>query len=79
MEPIQCSTRKALQLLDEYGLHAILVRNLLSRRSLANVMCHLVECSSKHNRGVTEVFYEAARASMGTRPKGPGDGGCVVM
>jgi hypothetical protein len=37
-----------------------------------------LECSSKHNRGVTEVFYEAARVSLGTRPKGSRDG-CVVM
>jgi Rho family protein len=38
----------------------------------------LSECSSKHNRGVNEVFYEAARVSLGTRPKGSGDG-CIVM
>ena len=42
------------------------------------------ECSSKHNRGVTEVFYEAARVSLTTRAKGAGgytgkSGGCVVM
>lgn len=37
-----------------------------------------VECSSKHNRGVAEVFYEAARVSLSTRPKGSGEG-CVVM
>jgi Rho family protein len=37
------------------------------------------DCSSKHNRGVTEVFYEAARASLSTRPKGSSEGGCVVM
>ncbi|KAK1215479.1 Rho GTPase [Marasmius sp. AFHP31] len=39
---------------------------------------HQTECSSKHNRGVTEVFYEAARVSLSTRPKGSGEG-CVVM
>jgi Rho family protein len=38
-----------------------------------------LECSSKHNRGVAEVFYEAARVSLSTRPKGSGEGGCVVM
>jgi len=37
-----------------------------------------LECSSKHNRGVAEVFYEAARVSLSTRPKGSG-GGCIVM
>ena len=36
------------------------------------------ECSSKHNRGVSEVFHEAARVSLSTRPKGSGDR-CVVM
>lgn len=38
----------------------------------------LAECSSKHNRGVTEVFYEAARVSLSTRAKGSGEG-CIVM
>ncbi|KIM74652.1 hypothetical protein PILCRDRAFT_99117 [Piloderma croceum F 1598] len=36
-----------------------------------------LECSSKHNRGVSEVFYEAARVSLGTRSKS-GEG-CVLM
>jgi Rho family protein len=36
------------------------------------------ECSSKHNRGVAEVFYEAARVSLSSRAKGPREG-CVVM
>nr|AOC97478.1 Rho family protein [Volvariella volvacea] len=39
----------------------------------------LVECSSKHNRGVTEVFYEAARVSLSTRAKGSSDHSCTVM
>ena len=41
----------------------------------------LTECSSKHNRGVNEVFYEAARVSLSTKAKGSGygNGGCVVM
>ncbi|KAF7309569.1 GTP-binding protein Rho3 [Mycena indigotica] len=38
----------------------------------------LSECSSKHNRGVSEVFYEAARVSLATRPKASGEG-CTVM
>ena len=43
-----------------------------------------IECSAKHNRGVNEVFYEAARVSISTRAKGSGAyskghaGGCVV-
>ena len=41
------------------------------------------ECSAKHNRGVTEVFYESARVSISARSKGSGGsydrGGCVLM
>ena len=37
-----------------------------------------IECSAKHNRGVTEVFYEAARVSISARTKGQGGGGCVI-
>jgi Rho family protein len=43
----------------------------------------VVECSSKHNRGVKEVFYEVARVSLTTRARGQSGGGgprsCVVM
>lgn len=43
-----------------------------------------LECSAKHNRGVNEVFYEAARVSIGARPKGTTGYGaseskCLVM
>lgn len=43
----------------------------------------LVECSSKHNRGVNEVFYEAARVSLTTKAKGSGaygggGRGCII-
>jgi len=43
-----------------------------------------LECSAKHNRGVNEVFYEAARVSIGARPKGASgygapDGKCIIM
>ena len=38
----------------------------------------LTECSAKHNRGVTEVFYEAARVSISARAKGSGNN-CVIM
>ena len=36
------------------------------------------ECSAKHNRGVTEVFYEAARVSISARAKGSGSS-CIIM
>jgi len=42
-----------------------------------------LECSSKHNRGVEQVFYEAARCSISARKKGAGGiaGGekCLIM
>jgi Rho family, other len=43
---------------------------------MMDLLC-ISECSSKHNRGVSEVFYEAARVSLGTRSKS-GEG-CVLM
>ena len=55
-------------------------------RALPSLTPHRLvpECSSKHNRGVAEVFYEAARVSLSTRAKGSGaygssGGGCVVV
>ncbi|KAF7798004.1 hypothetical protein EIP86_009214 [Pleurotus ostreatoroseus] len=43
----------------------------------------VAECSSKHNRGVQEVFYEAARVSLSSRAKGSGayggGGSCVIV
>ncbi|OCF71116.1 rho family protein [Kwoniella mangroviensis CBS 8886] len=34
-----------------------------------------LECSAKHNRGVQEAIYEAARVAIGSRPKGGGGSG----
>ncbi|OCF44817.1 rho family protein [Kwoniella heveanensis CBS 569] len=34
-----------------------------------------LECSAKHNRGVQEAVYEAARVAIGSRPKGGAGGG----
>nr|ODN90847.1 rho family protein [Cryptococcus depauperatus CBS 7855] len=33
-----------------------------------------LECSAKHNRGVQEAIHEAARVSIGSRPRGGGSG-----
>uniref|UniRef100_A0A8H7XTN2 GTP-binding protein RHO3 n=1 Tax=Psilocybe cubensis TaxID=181762 RepID=A0A8H7XTN2_PSICU len=64
--------------LKRYGTHTVQYEEGLAvaRRIRAS---RYLECSSKHNRGVTEVFYEAARVSLSTRTKGSGDGGCQVM
>jgi Rho family protein len=57
--------------------HLFLIYSLLDLYTL-----RYVECSSKHNRGVKEVFYEVARVSLTTRARGQSGGGgpnCVVM
>jgi len=64
--------------LQRYGQHTVQYEEGLTvaRRIRAS---RYLECSSKHNRGVTEVFYEAARVSLSTRAKGSGGAGCIVM
>ncbi|KAK7031407.1 GTP-binding protein Rho3 [Favolaschia claudopus] len=68
--------RPVKERLMRYGSHPVQYEEGLAvaRRIRAS---RYLECSSKHNRGVAEVFYEAARVSMSTRPKG--SGGCIVM
>ncbi|KAG1831301.1 P-loop containing nucleoside triphosphate hydrolase protein [Suillus variegatus] len=63
--------------LARYGAHTVQYEEGLAvaRRIRAS---RYLECSSKHNRGVSEVFYEAARVSLSTRAKGSGSG-CVIM
>ncbi|KAI3600497.1 gtp-binding protein rho3 [Moniliophthora roreri] len=63
--------------LQRYGTHPVQYEEGLAvaRRIRAS---RYLECSSKHNRGVTEVFYEAARVSLSTKAKGSGEG-CIVM
>ena len=69
--------RKALLLHDAFERRGISVRtNRFFYKK--NLLKRLAECSSKHNRGVSEVFFEAARVSLGTRSKGSGEG-CIVM
>ncbi|ODN79460.1 hypothetical protein L202_03436 [Cryptococcus amylolentus CBS 6039] len=78
------------------------VRDRLARRNLHTVTydeglatartiraSRYLECSAKHNRGVREAVYEAARVAVGSRAKGGGSGGrlkgegwkdkCVVL
>ncbi|TFY72316.1 hypothetical protein EVG20_g696 [Dentipellis fragilis] len=71
--------------LARYGMQTVQYEEGLTvaRRIRAS---RYLECSSKHNRGVTEVFYEAARVSLTTRAKGTGgyggsgsgSSGCVI-
>ena len=68
--------RRVLPVQDEYALQDILVCFLVSTFT-ANGANGLLECSAKHNRGVSEVFYEAARVSLAT--KGKDSGGCIIM
>ncbi|OAX41367.1 hypothetical protein K503DRAFT_790816 [Rhizopogon vinicolor AM-OR11-026] len=71
------SDRTVHDRLGRYGAHPVQYEEGLAvaRRIRAS---RYLECSSKHNRGVTEVFYEAARVSLNSRAKGPGSG-CVIM
>ncbi|KAG6819974.1 Rho GTPase [Arthromyces matolae] len=64
--------------LQRYGGHTVEYEEGLAvaRRIRAS---RYLECSSKHNRGVTEVFYEAARVALSTRVKNPREGGCIVV
>jgi len=69
--------------LARYGRQAVQYEEGLevARRIRAS---RYLECSAKHNRGVNEVFYEAARVAIPSRPKGGGGGddnerSCVVM
>jgi len=66
--------------LARYGMHTVQYEEGLAvaRRIRAS---RYLECSAKHNRGVNEVFWESARASLSTRAKGSGSyggSGCVV-
>ncbi|KAG6890291.1 hypothetical protein C0995_009497 [Termitomyces sp. Mi166 len=64
--------------LQRYGTHPVEYEEGLAvaRRIRAS---RYLECSSKHNRGVTEVFYEAARVALSTRTRNGRDGGCIAM
>lgn len=66
--------------LARYGLHTVQYEEGLTVARQIRASRYL-ECSSKHNRGVNEVFYEAARVSLSTKAKGSGynKGGCVIV
>ncbi|KAI0788837.1 ras family-domain-containing protein [Abortiporus biennis] len=85
--PCKCDLRddRATQdRLARHGLHTVQYEEGLTvaRRIRAS---RYLECSAKHNRGVTEAFYEAARVSLSTRAKGTGGysggagSGCIIV
>ncbi|TFK51692.1 hypothetical protein OE88DRAFT_1712223 [Heliocybe sulcata] len=69
--------RSTKERLSRYGTHPVQYEEGLAvaRRIRAS---RYLECSSKHNRGVAEVFYEAARVSLSTRAKGSNSPGCII-
>ncbi|KAI0305951.1 small GTPase superfamily [Multifurca ochricompacta] len=68
--------------LARYGMQTVQYEEGLATARRIRASRYL-ECSSKHNRGVSEVFYEVARVSLTTRAKGQSGGGgpgsCIVM
>ncbi|KAI6119569.1 P-loop containing nucleoside triphosphate hydrolase protein [Pisolithus croceorrhizus] len=68
--------RNVAERLARHGLHSVQYEEgfTVARRIRAS---RYLECSSKHNRGVVEVFDEAARLSLTTRPKS--SWGCTFM
>ncbi|KAI0285916.1 P-loop containing nucleoside triphosphate hydrolase protein [Russula aff. rugulosa BPL654] len=73
------STRERLA---RYGTEAVQYEEGLATARRIRASRYL-ECSSKHNRGVKEVFYEVARVSFTTRARGQNGLGhrpnCIVM
>ncbi|KAI6023744.1 ras family-domain-containing protein [Pisolithus microcarpus] len=67
---LKCDLRDDRNVAERLARHGLTV----ARRIRAS---RYLECSSKHNRGVSEVFYEAARLSLTTRPKS--SWGCTFM
>lgn len=69
--------RTVKERLQRYGTHTVQYEEGLAvaRRIRAS---RYLECSSKHNRGVSEVFHEAARVSLGQTPRGRSSS-CLIM
>ncbi|KAG8848076.1 Rho GTPase [Serendipita sp. 411] len=83
----KCDLREdeeTIQRLGRQGKRIIVYEEGLAVARRINASRYL-ECSAKHNRGVTEVFTEAARVAIGARAKGSeGYGaskkdGCIIM
>jgi len=72
--------RAIVERLERYGTQPVQYEEGLEVAKRIRASRYL-ECSAKHNRGVREVFYEAAKVSISARAKGAGysEGGCVIM
>jgi len=67
--------------LQQYHQHPVLYEEGLATARAINAVRYL-ECSAKHNRGVTECFEQAARVAMSVKTKGAADqqrSGCVIL
>lgn len=82
----KCDLREDLatsERLGRQGKHTIVYEEGLAVARRINASRYL-ECSAKHNRGVTEVFTEAARVSLAAKAKGSEGYGakksdCIIM
>ncbi|KIJ55343.1 hypothetical protein M422DRAFT_219987 [Sphaerobolus stellatus SS14] len=61
-----------------YGQHPVQYEEglTMARRIRAS---RYLECSSKHNRGVEQVFFEAARCALSASSKGASGNRCLIM
>lgn len=69
---LKCDLRDDTRMADKlarYNRHTVQYEEGLATARRIRASRYL-ECSSKHNRGVGEVFYEAARVSLTTRVRG---------
>ncbi|KIM34289.1 hypothetical protein M408DRAFT_325728 [Serendipita vermifera MAFF 305830] len=83
---LKCDLREdpaTVEKLSRQGKHPVIYEEGLAVARRINASRYL-ECSAKHNRGVTEVFTEAARVSIRAEAKGASGYGvkkenCIVM
>ncbi|WRT64547.1 uncharacterized protein IL334_001479 [Kwoniella shivajii] len=90
---LKCDLREDLEIkekLAKRSQHAVTYDEGLSVARAIRASRYL-ECSAKHNRGIQEAIYEAARVAVGSRPKGGGgssgklrsdswrEGKCVIL
>ncbi|EAL18640.1 hypothetical protein CNBJ0650 [Cryptococcus deneoformans B-3501A] len=75
--PLKCDLREDPGVKERLGrrsLHPVTYDEGLATARAIRASRYL-ECSAKHNRGVQEAVYEAARVAVGSRARGGGSGG----